>query len=251
MTARRGPRYGLVADVHANLQALDAVLARLDAEGVDAIWCLGDVVGYGGDPAACLARVRERCVLTVLGNHDLAAADPVARQRFNRHARAAIERHAELLDPPDIAWLAALPATACQADATLTHSGVADPAAFTYVTDTWLASIELAALGTRLGFFGHTHVPVAYAEPPDGPVAAFRLSEGESLSLAGPSRWLINPGAVGQPRDRDPRAAFGVLDVGAGTFVQGRVAYDIAAAQAAITRQGLPRALAERLTAGR
>ncbi|MFN2384399.1 MAG: metallophosphoesterase [Gemmatimonadota bacterium] len=251
MTARRGPRYGLVADVHANLQALEAVLAQLDEESVDAIWCLGDVVGYGGDPAACLAAIRDRCAVTVLGNHDLAAADPVGRNRFNAQARAAIERHVELLDATDIAWLAALPATVSEGDATLTHSGLADPAAFTYVTDARLATVELEAQRTPWGFFGHTHVPVAYAAPPDGPVIAIRLSEGEPLSLAGPTRWFLNPGAVGQPRDRDPRAAYAILDIGAETYVQRRVPYDIAAAQESIRRRGLPLIEADRLAVGR
>lgn len=261
MTQRPGTRLGIVADVHGNLQALEAVLAHLDAAGVDAIYCLGDVVGYGGDPSACVAIVRARCAATVRGNHDQAVVDPALRSWFNDHARKAIERQSEILGEDEVAWLASLPPVIGLDDVTLGHSGFADPGAYTYVTSTHTAAVELAALGTRWGFIGHTHVPAAWRREPGGKVVATELGGSGSIGdlrtprsaaipLAEPGRYLVNPGAVGQPRDRDPRAACAILDLGTETLHHTRLPYDVAGAQDAIFRRGLPIFEAGRLAQG-
>lgn len=246
----RGPRWGLVADVHSNLQALEAALEWIDARGVDAIWCLGDVVGYGGDPAACIARVRERCAGTVRGNHDLAVVDPRLREWFNPHARAAIERQAELLGDEERTWLAELPSTIELDDASLAHSGFADPDAFDYVVTARQAAIEIDALPGRLGFYGHTHVPDAWRRGESRRVEQIPLREGpEGISLE-EGRWIVNPGAVGQPRDRDPRAACAVFDTGSAVLEWARIPYDVEAAQEAIRHAGMPDFEARRLAVG-
>ena len=245
-----GSSYGIVGDVHSNLQALEAALAFFDREGVVTVWCLGDVVGYGGDPSACAGIVRERCAGTVRGNHDVAAVDPRLRAWFNPHARAAIERQAELLTEDELAWLGSLPATLEAPGATITHSGFADPDAFDYVTTARHATVELGAMEGRIGFYGHTHVPALWRRSPDGSVELLPLEENGAISLAGNDRWLVNPGAVGQPRDGDPRAACAIFDPEGPTLRYVRLPYDLAAAQEAIARAGMPSFEAARLTHG-
>lgn len=246
-----GPRLGLVADVHANLQALEAALAWLDARGVDDVWCLGDVVGYGGDPEACVALVRERCAGTVRGNHDAAVVDPSLLSWFNPHARQAAQRHAEILSADAKAWLDGLPWTLDLGEVALVHAGFADPPAFDYVLNARQAAVELAAQPARWGFVGHTHVPGAWRRGEDGAVERLSLQGGdEGIDVDLPGKVLVNPGAVGQPRDRDPRAACALLDTRTRTLLHARVDYDIAAAQAAARGAGMPAIEAERLASG-
>ncbi|MBW3660236.1 MAG: metallophosphatase family protein [Gemmatimonadetes bacterium] len=249
---REGARYGLVADVHSNLQALETALAWIDGQSADAVYCLGDVVGYGGDPGACVELVRSRCAGTVRGNHDAAVVEPALRHWFNPHARQAIERQAELLDEAAREWLGGLPATLELDEIALTHSGFADPGAFDYVTGPYEAEREIRAMDVRWGFFAHTHVPAGYRLRTDGAVEAFRLTEdARGDRLGGEGVYLVNPGAVGQPRDGDPRAACGIFDRRTSTFHWTRLEYDLEAAQAAIRRSGMPEFEAERLARGR
>lgn len=247
-----GTRYGLIADVHSNRQALEAALAWLDDREVDRIYCLGDVVGYGGEPAECVAIVRERCAGTVRGNHDGAIVDPRVRRWFNPHAREAIERQAELLGEPEKEWLATLPYTIELDEVELAHSGFVDPSAFDYVSDRLQAKDELRALRYRWGFHGHTHVPAAYRMGPDGGAEVVRLIEDDrGVDLGEEGRYLVNPGAVGQPRDGDPRAACAVFDPFEERLWWGRLEYDVGAAQAAVRESGMPEFEAERLAKGR
>jgi predicted phosphodiesterase len=249
---RTASRFGLLADVHANLQALEAVLRFLDSQGIEEIWCLGDVVGYGGDPAACVEIVRERCAGTVRGNHDAATVQPALREAFNPHARAAIERQARLLDEETLRWLSELPPLIELDEVMLLHGSVVDPDGFPYVLGMWDAVRELEALPGRWGFYGHTHVPAVWHMDLESRVEEVSLSESASgLPLDGPGRYLINPGAVGQPRDGDARAACAIFDRGSALFHLARLDYDVAAAQAAIHRAGMPPIEAERLGRGR
>lgn len=242
-------RFGVMADVHANLQALEAVLGYYADEGVDEIWCLGDVVGYGGEPAACVELVRARCAGTVRGNHDAALVEPRFREGFNPHARAAVERQADLLDADARAWLAGLPPLVEGDDVVLLHGSAVDPDGFPYVLSAADAARELGAFEARWGFYGHTHLPAAWRRESDDRAMALRLDDG-ALELKPGARHLLNPGAVGQPRDGDPRAACGVFERDPPRFALERVDYDVAAAQAAIRRAGMPEIEAERLGAG-
>lgn len=246
-----GARYGLIADVHSNLQALEVALEWLDGQSVDDVYCLGDVVGYGGDPAACVERVRERCAGTVVGNHDAAVVDPSLRRWFNPHARVAIERQADLLGEDAREWLAALPDTIELDRVGLTHSGFADPRAFDYVIEPWEAERELAASPARWGFFAHTHVPAVFHRSAAGEVRAVAFDPARDVPLDEEGRYLVNPGSVGQPRDGDPRAACAVFDATDGICRWVRLEYDLQAAQAAIRRSDMPEFEAERLARGR
>lgn len=245
------PKYGIIADVHSNLQALEAVLTHLEEREVDEIYCLGDVVGYGGDPGLCIHHVKHRCAGTIRGNHDVAAIQPERRSSFNPHARKAIERQGEMLTEEERTWLASLPETITLPGMTLTHSGFDDPEAFRYVNDPTTAAREFSALRSRVGFLGHTHVPVIFRQLEVAAVEAIPLeASSPRVSLADPDRYIVNPGAVGQPRDRNPRAACGIVDTGSWEFHHIRVDYDIGGAQAAIVREGMPSFEASRLTHG-
>ncbi|HKY59732.1 MAG TPA: metallophosphoesterase family protein [Gemmatimonadota bacterium] len=248
---------GILADVHANLQALEAALAWLDARDVDDAVCLGDVVGYGGDPERCIEIVRERCSVTVRGNHDHAVFDPTLRKEFNDHARQAIERHAEILSGDEVAWLESLPEVASREELALGHASFIDPAAYPYVTDASQAAAEIDAMPVRIGFIGHTHVPAIFrggeaGEPErSGAWTGEPVGPGElSVRLEGPHRFLVNPGSVGQPRDRNPRAACATFQTDGEILVLARLPYDVAAAQQAIVARGLPAFEASRLAFG-
>jgi diadenosine tetraphosphatase ApaH/serine/threonine PP2A family protein phosphatase len=251
---------GILADVHANLQALEATLAWQDARGVEDRVCLGDVVGYGGDPERCIEIIRETCSVTVLGNHDHAVFDATLRTDFNDHARQAVERHAEILGEAEVAWLQSLPGVATKEGVVLGHAGFADPGAYPYVTDPATATVELAAMPGRIGFIGHTHVPVIFRVLEDGEAERVvpaswaepsTANSGEvSVRLEGPGRFLVNPGSVGQPRDRDPRAACAAFDTADQILILARIPYDVPSAQRAIVARGLPAFEASRLAYG-
>lgn len=253
-------RIGILADVHANLQALEPSLAWLDGQDVDEIVCLGDVVGYGGDPERCIELVRTRCSITVRGNHDHAVFEPALRSEFNDHARLAVERHAEILSQEERDWLASLPAVASRDQVALGHAGFANPERYPYVTDPVRAAVELGAMPGSVGFIGHTHVSAIFRASSDGSVERAAPARGEErredglgetrVRLESSWRYLVNPGSVGQPRDRDPRAACAVFDTGASVLTLARIRYDIPAAQEAIVERGLPAFEASRLALG-
>lgn len=250
MIRRTASRFGVIADVHSNLQALQAVLDYLEAESVSEIWCLGDVVGYGGDPEACAILVRERCAGTVRGNHDAALVEPRFRAWFNPHARAAVERQADVVSEETVRWLARLPSAIELSDVLLIHASADDPDGFPYVLDSGDAEHELSVLAARWTFYGHTHVPAAWRLDPEGRVHAERSTDSR-LGLDRPGRYLLNPGAVGQPRDGDTRAACAVFERDPPRLEFVRVEYDVAAAQLAIRRARMPEIEATRLAEGR
>ncbi|HET7182566.1 MAG TPA: metallophosphoesterase family protein [Candidatus Limnocylindrales bacterium] len=238
-------RICLLSDIHSNLVALDAVLEA--AGEVDAVWHLGDVVGYGPDPDGVVARLRERGALGVRGNHDAAAVGGSEIDWFNPEARRAMEWTRGAISDDTRDWLSALPERRTESDCDLVHGSPREPL-WEYVTSLGVARDNLGLLTTRIGLHGHTHVPAAWVEDGKG-VELVRGRPGRTLELAG-RRALLNPGSVGQPRDGDPDAAFAILDLDADTIEWRRAAYDIAAVQAAMRAAGLPTSLASRLRAG-
>lgn len=246
-------RLAVIADVHANAAALDATLAVIEARGVDATVCLGDLVGYNAEPAACVERVLEACDVVVAGNHDRDCLH-VAQAGTHKVARLALDWTREQLSPAQRAAVAALPAVAIGADYVAAHgSYLSEIYVSGYVTSTMLEK-NLVAIARRPGWprvalCGHTHVPM------------LGWWDGETVHespLRAPEAWpetaasvLVNPGSVGQPRDGDPRAAFALLDLDARRAEIVRVPYDLDHACAAIARAGLPLELAARLREGR
>jgi predicted phosphodiesterase len=238
-------RIAVLSDIHANLVALDAVLAAVGQ--VDAVWHLGDVVGYGPEPNAVVDRLREIGAVGVCGNHDRAALGGEEIRYFNVDARRAMEWTRTVLSAETRRWLAALPERHVDGSFTLVHASPRDPI-WEYVTTTPVAQSNLEALGTPYGLHGHTHVPVVFRTK-ERSVETLKPSVGWTLQLDD-RHILANPGSVGQPRDGDPRASAVVIDQQRGILTWHRVAYDIAETQAAMRRLDLPPRLVERLGLG-
>lgn len=233
----------LISDVHANLLALESVLAAAGA--VDGIWVMGDTVGYGPDPSDVLALLREKGARMVAGNHDLAVATGQGLDAFNPHAAAAARLHRDWLTPAERDDLAVLPLTLEQDPFTLCHGSLRDPV-WEYVFTAAQAGASLEISSTPCVCNGHTHVPALYRKDARTTQVPFR--EGEAVRLSG--RWLVNPGSVGQPRDGDPRAAYALLDKEGGTIELARSSYDVSETQRRIRARGLPGILADRLAVG-
>lgn len=238
-------RIAVLSDIHANLPALDAVLA--DAGDVDAIWHLGDVVGYGPDPDAVVARLSSVGAKGVRGNHDAAACGGPEIDWFNPDARSAMEWTRATIAPETVEWLAELPERRVLEGVELVHGSPREPI-WEYITSSGVALANLALQETHVGLHGHTHVPVAWMED-GGRVELVRASRQASLELRG-RRALVNPGSVGQPRDGDARASYAILDPSAGTVSWHRVTYDVEVVQAAMRYAGLPSSLSARLAVG-
>jgi predicted phosphodiesterase len=240
-------RIAILSDLHSNLEALDAVLAAADDHGCERILVLGDIVGYGADPDAVIARLREHDAITIAGNHDLAATGGFDVRWFNASAAAAIDWTKDVMTPESAAFLSSLHPTRETEHGLLVHGSVRDPVAeYLLSADEAAVSFELAHF--PVAFFGHTHLPTVFRRAPDGHVRGWVLSEGEEVPLSPAERYMLNPGSVGQPRDRDPRAAFMVY--GDGRAVGHRVEYPIERAAAKIRDAGLPDWLADRLSLG-
>ena len=235
----------MLSDIHSNLVALDAVLTAIGS--VDAVWHLGDVVGYGPEPDAVVERLTSLGAIGVRGNHDAAAAGGSEIDWFNPDARAAMEWTRGAISATTRAWLAALPVRRMEPAFTLVHGSPRDPI-WEYVTSAALARAALSAISTEHGLHGHTHVPIAFTEV-DGRMRTLVPRAGNTVAL-GEGRMLLNPGSVGQPRDGDPRASYLVMDVEAGTATWGRAAYDVDTVGAAMRAAGLPVRLADRLRVG-
>lgn len=238
-------RIAVLSDIHANLPALDAVLEA--AGDVDAVWHLGDVVGYGPDPDGVVDRLREVGATGVRGNHDAAACGGPEIEWFNPDARRAMEWTRRAISPATEAWLAALPERLTVEGCLLVHGSPREPL-WEYVTSVSVARANLGAFSEPIGLHGHTHVPIAWVESDDR-VEALGPRLGPSLAL-NDRRGLLNPGSVGQPRDGDPTASFMILDPAAGEVRWQRVAYDIGAVQDAMAGAGLPASLRARLSVG-
>jgi len=242
-------RVAVISDVHANLYALEAVLGEIDREPPDAVWCLGDTVGYGPRPNECCDLVRERADRVLIGNHDLVAlgSADVALDEFNPEAAAASIWTSEQLSEQSRAFLEGLEPTAEIDGAQLFHGSPRDPV-WEYVLTELVALESLAMTTAPLVLVGHTHVATALVLDGDklqGGVAP----EGFEASLE-QGRWLLNPGSVGQPRDGNPNAAFLELDLAAKRARFRRVPYPVERTQEEIRERGLPDPLAERLAHG-
>ena len=240
-------RVAVISDIHANLHALEAVLAAIERERIDAVWCLGDVVGYGPQPSRCCELIAARADVSLAGNHDLGALGLVDLDEFSPEAAFAARWTAEALDAEARSYLETLRPSAETEQAMLCHGSPRDPI-WEYIlsAEAALAAIEDA---TRpLVLVGHSHAALAIelAEDLDGGLAP----EGTVVELVEGSRFLLNPGSVGQPRDGNPRAAWLLLDFARRQGSFRREPYPIGRTQAEILGAGLPESLATRLEHG-
>ncbi len=231
-------KIALISDIHSNLQALSAALSDIDSRGIDQIYCLGDIVGYGGSPNECVDLVRQRATAVVLGNHDLASVNPSDADYFTKPGKIAIEWTNKILTDENRRFLAALPFTAEKGPCTLVHASPKAPPAWQYVSSMNAARSQFAHFKTDLCFIGHTHVPAICGE------------DLKTFTFKANMRFLINVGSIGQPRDGHSRLSYGVFDSDAWSYENIRIPYDIHAAAEAITSNGLPAVLAKRLSQG-
>lgn len=235
----------IISDIHANLTALEKVLSV--AGQIDAAWCLGDLVGYGPDPNECIARVRELPELAcILGNHDAAALNKIDTNSFNPEARRAIYWTQNTLSRSSVSFLKGLPEKLIFGPVTLSHGSPRHPV-WEYLLDTHTAQINFGYFETDYCFVGHTHLPVTY-NLRDSTVKLNIPKPGSVHNLE--PRAILNPGSVGQPRDRDPRAAYAIYDPDQLTWTCHRVSYDIQQVQERMKTEGLPDRHIQRLEAG-
>lgn len=239
-------RFAIISDVHANLEALEAVLADADECKCTHFVCLGDVVGYNANPHECVERIRELDCPIVKGNHDEQASLVESSRDFNELAEHAIAWTRDHLTEEDKEWLRNLRLQRQVRDFTIVHATLDTPAQWGYVFNNLDAAASFTYQYTTICFFGHTHVPMAFVR--DDGVKRMKI---EQLQIEPGKKYFINTGSVGQPRDGDWRAAYCVYDVAANNVEQRRVKYDVAAAQKKITNADLPSLLAERLGIGR
>ena len=238
----------ILSDVHANLPALDAVLA--DAAPYDRVWCLGDIVGYGPDPNACIERIQTlpqlRCVL---GNHDAAILGQIDITAFNMEARASLEWLQTMLTSENQRWLAGLDER-LEFDAfTIAHGSPRDPV-WEYIMDVHTARQNMAAFETKICLVGHTHIPSIFKMDGErkSSIHLYLMPPGGEFNLD--RKAIVNPGSVGQPRDHDPRASYLIYDDEEETWVYQRIAYDVESVQKRILAAGLPIRHAARLSEG-
>jgi diadenosine tetraphosphatase ApaH/serine/threonine PP2A family protein phosphatase len=239
-------RIAVISDIHANIPALDAVLADLDGS-FDGLWATGDIVGYGAEPDAVVARLRAADAVAVRGNHDHVAVGNPGADWFNPTARAAIQWTATTIRPDTRDWLAGLPEERDVSGWRLVHGSPRQPL-WEYIVDAGVAAEVMREVPIEVGVFGHTHLPAAFVEE-GGRVRSLPVGDDLNVEL-GERRALLNPGSVGQPRDGDPRASYLVIDTVEKRATWHRVPYDIETAAARIRDAGLPDWLASRLSSG-
>jgi predicted phosphodiesterase len=240
-------KYAILADIHANLLALEAVLADILARGgVDEYWCLGDIVGYGPNPSECIEIAQTYEFLSIAGNHDWAAIGKIDIQEFNLEAAAAIRWTRKQLKQEDIRFLENLPQRIEKDNFTLAHGSPREPI-WEYILSSFTAEENLRYFKTSYCLVGHSHLPLLF-ECNDH-CSFSEILPGTEIYL-GDKRLIINPGSVGQPRDNDPRASYTLCNNNLRTVTLYRVEYDLRGVQAKMIQAGLPERLISRLTNG-
>jgi len=239
-------RYAIIADVHGNLDAFEAVAKDIRNEGVDGTFCLGDLIGYGAEPEACIKLAKSISDKIVVGNHDAAVTGRLSLQWFNEYARQALVWASGMLSSDDLKFLSELPLVETGDGCELVHASLYKAESFPYVLTGLDAKQCFDLMSERVCFAAHTHVPVIYVEDGDRIAVVheweWKVEEGK--------RYIVNVGSVGQPRDRDTRSAYALYDSEAGTVEIRRVSYDVGAAADKILKAELPGLLAERLYEG-
>ena len=231
-------RVAILSDIHGNLPALEVVLKEAEGLKVDAMYCLGDTVGYGPFPDECLDIVHEKCRVVLKGNHDSGLIGETSLDDFNQHGVKAILWSQKRVRKENWEYIRSLPLFTVEDGLTLAHSSPRQPSAWNYILTLRAAQDNFASFSTDLCFIGHTHVPVIIGE--DSSVNNFRRE----------GRFIINVGSVGQPRDGNPQAAFGLFDTELRNYSLIRVAYDIDKTAKSMLDAGLPEFLARRLYQG-
>jgi len=241
-------KVAVISDIHANRHAFEATLEAVAASDAAELWCLGDLVGYGAEPDACVELAREHAAVCLAGNHDLAVTGEISLEEFSLGASLAAQWTREVIAPENLDFLRTLRPRGEESSIGLYHASPRDPV-WEYVLSPLQAELCLDVQRHRICLIGHSHVALSFSRAEGEPATGETHSAGEQLD-ASAGEWLINPGSVGQPRDGDPRAAWLVLETENWTVVYRRSAYDIVGAATAIRAARLPDSLAERLSYG-
>ena len=237
-----------MSDIHGNRQAFAAVLEAVELTSCEEMWCLGDLVGYGADPDACVELARAHCAVCLAGNHDLGVTGELPLSDFSAGARVAAEWTRATIAPESMEFLRSLRPLSEDEAVGLYHASPRDPI-WEYVLSPLQAELCFDVQSGRVCLIGHSHVALSFARPEGATATGETRGDAEELDIS-TGEWLLNPGSVGQPRDGDPRAAWLELDLAEWTAAYHRVDYDIAGAAAAIRSARLPESLAERLQYG-
>lgn len=231
-------RYAIISDIHSNLEALTKAFELIDRESVQESVCLGDIVGYGANPNECVDLVRSRCQIVLRGNHDAAAVNPLNAESFTKNARIAAEWTQQQLSEENKRFLESLPYTSTRDEILFVHSSPYQPEAWYYVLSEEDLDVAFQNFSERICFIGHSHFPGIFSE--EGPAKAVHRA----------SRFLVNVGSIGQPRDGNSKLSFGIFDTEAWNYKNIRSEYPIRIAAEKILKAGLPRALSDRLALG-
>jgi predicted phosphodiesterase len=241
-------KVAVVSDIHSNRQAFEAVLeAVADSEAAE-LWCLGDIVGYGADPDACVELARRHVAVCLCGNHDMAVVGELPLDEFSRGASIAAQWTREVIAPANRSFLADLRPQGQEGEIGLYHASPRDPV-WEYVLSALLAELCLDSEPNRICLIGHSHVASAFTRQAGEAASGEPCRAGTELDMSS-GEWMLNPGSVGQPRDGDRRAAWLLLDLDGYEASYRRTPYDVAGAAAAIKAARLPNSLAERLEYG-
>src|SRR5579859_2454966 len=241
-------RVAIVSDIHGNRQAFEAVLDAIEESACEEMWCLGDLVGYGADPDACVELARRHAAICLAGNHDLGVRGDLDLEEFSRGAALAARWTRETIAADTLRYLGQLVPSLLDEAVGLYHASPRDPV-WEYVLSALQADLCLDSQSHRVCLIGHSHVALSFHRMPAEPATGETRTDGDELDLV-KGEWLINPGSVGQPRDGDPRAAWLELDLDEWSAVYRRTDYDIDGAADAIRAARLPNSLAERLAYG-
>ncbi len=241
-------RYAIISDIHANLEALISVLSHIQTQRIDSIVCLGDIVGYGPSPNECIELVYEKCEVILTGNHDFACIDEQEKNRFNRYARHAIDWTIEQLSEKSRQLLSDIKYSENIEQFLLVHSSPDEPSAWNYIVTLDHAIMNFVRFNDLACFLGHTHTPIVFYKREAG---SYGIHRSEKLDFNDQYKYLINVGSVGQPRDSNNKASYGILDTNARTYRNVRVAYEIEITQKKMADAGLSAFLINRLALGR
>ena len=240
-------RIGVFSDVHGNWEALERVLRALEDDDVNRLYCAGDIVGYGPDPNLCVEKIMAVVDAVVAGNHDWAVTGQASTDSFNEYARSAIEWTRTMVSTETEGYLAKLPICYVEGEITTVHGTPVEPEAWNYMLDTGNAHRSFDAMTTQICFIGHSHIPVAFIRDSKDKIS---VRGAENVRIEEDKMYLINVGSVGQPRDGDPRAAYGILDTENNQFRLKRIRYPVEIVQDKMRRVGLPFRLIDRLAYG-
>jgi len=241
-------KVAVVSDIHANRHAFEATLEAVAASEAAELWCLGDLVGYGAEPDACVELARAHAAVCLAGNHDMAVAGEIPLDEFSRGASLAAQWTREVLAAENLEFLHGLSPQGQEGAVGLYHASPRDPV-WEYVLSALLAELCMNAQAQRISLIGHSHVALSFNRR-EGALATGEPRRDNAMLDVSAGEWLLNPGSVGQPRDGDPRASWMLLDLDEMAVSFHRASYDVAGAAAAIRAARLPDSLAERLEYG-